>query len=350
MTVEHFSMLSEALAAEHKGLLGEALTCSIRLIRRTRGDKFHEVAQANANRLMLKITRRAKALLSAPIPLFETSATPLTYANDAGAEEARLPPIVSLTTINGRLDACERTIESLLKQTMKPHSINLYVSEEAYLLDQGISRNHPLVAQIANLGVNIYVVPNIGPYRKQIPIITQLRSSGASDSSCIVTMDDDVLYPELAIERIVTQCRTSGHLAAHRGRRMHRNGEGFASYAGFDAPVSISSLENLPNGRNGIAFLLGHVPFDAKYMTGPIIAPTADDLWLKFVTLVRCIPCAILEPSAIMDPAVDYQDVFPERKEGLWRGYNANGSNDVSLESLDSYFSRMLEIRPATLL
>ncbi|WP_313603898.1 hypothetical protein [Rhizobium sp.] len=350
MTVEHFSVLSEALAAEHKGLLGEALTCSIRLIRQTRGDRFHEVAQANANRLMLKIERRSEALLSTPIALFETSATPLTFTSDAGIGEAQPSPIVSLTTINGRLDACERTVESLLKQTMKPHSINLYVSEEGYLLDEGISRHHPLLTQIAKLGVNIYLVPNIGPYRKQIPIITQLRSSGAPDSSCIVTVDDDVLYPELAIERIVSQCRASGELAAHRGRRMHRNNEGFASYAGFDSPISTSSLENLPNGRNGIAFLLGHVPFDSKYLAGPVIAPTADDLWLKFVTLVRCIPCAILEPSAMMDPAVDYQDVFPERKEGLWRGYNANGSNDISLESLDSYFSRMLEIRPATLL
>lgn len=349
MTVEHFNMLGEALAAERKALLGEALTCSIRLIRQTRGDKFHEVAQANANRLMLKIARRASALLSTPIPLFETSATPLTYAHNANAVEVS-PPIVSLTTISGRLDACERTILSLLNQTMKPHSINLYVSEEAYLLDEGISRHHPLLAQIGRLGVNIYLVPNIGPYRKQIPIITQLRFSGAADASCIVTTDDDVLYPELALERIVTQCRLSGELAAHRGRRMHRKGERFASYAGFDAPSTLSSLENLPNGRNGIAFLLGHVPFDERYLVGPVIAPTADDLWLKFVTLVRCIPCAILEPAAMMDPAVDYQDVFPERKEGLWRGYNANGSNDISLESLDAYFSRMLEIRPATLL
>lgn len=349
MTVEHFNVLSEALAAEHKGLLGEALTCSLRLIRQTRGERFHEVAQANANRLMLKIERRAEALLSTPFPLFETPTTPLTYAKDAGID-AWLPPIVSLTTINSRLDACERTIESLLDQTLRPHSINLYISEEAYLLDQGISRNHPLLAQIAKLGVNVYVVPNIGPYRKQIPIITQLRSSGAPDSSCVVTTDDDVLYPEVAIERIVAQCRKNGEIAAHRGRRMHRNNERFGSYAGFDAPASTSSLENLPNGRNGIAFLLSHIPFEAKYLAGPVIAPTADDLWLKFVTLVRCIPCAVLEPSAMMDPAVDYQDVYPERKDGLWRGYNANGSNDVSLESLDSYFSRMLEIRPATLL
>ncbi|MFA1624374.1 hypothetical protein ACDY96_16515 [Rhizobium mongolense] len=349
MTSEQFSMLSEALAKEYNGQLGEALICSVRMIRRTRGHKLHEVAQANANRLILKIARRAADLLSIPQPLSETLATPLTYARDTEGE-IDFAPIVSLTTISGRLDACQKTIESLLAQTLKPHSINLYISEEAHLLDEGISRHNPLLAQIAELGVNVYAVPNIGPYRKQIPVISQLRTSGASDSSCIVTVDDDVLYPPAAIERIVEQCRSRGEVAAHRGRRIHRNGERFAEYSTFDVPVSVSSLENLPNGRNGIAFLLGHVPFDAKYLVGPVIAPTADDLWLKFVTLVRCIPCAILEPTAMMDPALDYEDVFPERKEGLWRGFNANGSNDISLESLDVYFSRMLEIRPATLL
>lgn len=76
-----------------------------------------------------------------------------------------------------------------------PGQINLWVSGEPYLRDQGIADCEILDSLIDSLPetnrhlICVRWVPNTGPYRKLIPI---LREAGPED--VIVTADDDIFY------------------------------------------------------------------------------------------------------------------------------------------------------------
>ena len=46
--------------------------------------------------------------------------------------------ILNLTTTCGRLDLCSATLWSLVNQSLVPDQINLWISKEPYMADEGI--------------------------------------------------------------------------------------------------------------------------------------------------------------------------------------------------------------------
>ena len=98
---------------------------------------------------------------------------------------------INLTTTSSRLELCSSTIWSLLNQSVQPDVINLWISHDRYMADEGISNIPEFVGLMNNISdiIRVHFVENTGPYRKLIPA---LRSSQAEDY--IVYVDDDVVY------------------------------------------------------------------------------------------------------------------------------------------------------------
>lgn len=341
--------IKQALAAEQKEELGNALRLAmIGLASSNSASTAADFLSLNVDRLMSKIQRRSCSLLGLPEPIFVTGSTPETYARDYAVSYEHLP-ILSFTSINSRLDAAVEMVKTLQNQDARFHSVNLYISPDPFLLDEGIEASNPTLGVLHDLGVNIYATHNIGPYRKQFPCIAQLKAAGAPDDTPIVTLDDDVLYPPTAISILLEYAAQHDGVVAHRGRQMVLDGEKFAPYGSFIVPTETESMLNLANGRNGILYRLRHFPQSGKDYVGPIVAPTSDDLWAKACTYSKCIPTVIIEPNAIFDTGLDYKEVSPERKVGLFHQYNARGTNDQAFENLECYFSQRLGVRLASL-
>jgi hypothetical protein len=326
---------------ERAGRIADALCALISAIKADNQQQMSHIYELNINRLLTKAKQKATLFMlsTSPIALFEQNRTPQSYASDTHGLAHNLPPIISLTAISGRIDRVETTVTSILKQSQKPHSINLYISEEPYLIDEGISRDNPALRRIADLGVNVYVVPNIGPYRKQVPLVIQLRSTLAPERAPIITIDDDVIYPPDIIIRLMTALETEEAVVAHRGRELTLEGGGLASYKKFLAPQTRSCMLNMGTGKNGIAYRLGYFPSNHEDYVGHILAPTADDIWCKWVISSYCIPTVILEPTAAFDKLLDFKEVEPNDKNGLFYKFNAKGTNDVAIANLEKYFS-----------
>lgn len=295
------------------------------------------VYRSNLERLVARASFIAQGHDKSVQPLFEHSANPLTYAQDPRPLDMK--PIVTLTTISGRLERVAKTIETILKQTLLPHSVNLYISEEPYLIDQGISSADDNLRRIHDLGANIYYVKNTGPYRKQCPLIYQLHASGADPMTPFITIDDDVIYPENIVEMLMAEASRTNAVVSHRGRQITFGNGWYSAYDEFVAPKEKCSLLNIGTGRNGIAYRLKYFPINYADFVGPVIAPTADDLWCKFVTAAYCVPTLILQPEAIFDTRLDFAEVSPGDKEGLFHTFNAKGKNDLALTALEMYFS-----------
>jgi len=302
---------------------------------------INHLIEGNVQRIINKASRMASSLIKGlhPTPLFEQVNNPNNYWNDLRHMSERLRPIISLTSISGRSKQVEQTVKSILDQSVKPHSVNLYVSDEPYLIDKGIPANSDDLKRMADLGVNVYQVKNIGPYRKQIPLIVQLRASSAHRRTPIITIDDDVIYPPDILERLMARLEKDEAVVAHRGREISFEDKYLASYMSFPPPSDNSNHLNIGTGKNGIAYRLGYFPTMPEDFVGPVLAPTADDIWCKWVTAIYCLPTVILEPTAAYDTSLDFKETAPLDKNGLFHKYNAKGTNDEALASLELYFS-----------
>lgn len=301
---------------------------------------LHKLIQQNIQRILQRIYDNIYSYWQVPIPVYELNKNPNTYAFDVREMSVdRLPIVISLTTISGRLARVSKTIESLVNQTSNIHSINLYISQSPFLLDDGIDINSSILKSLHSMGVNIYCVPNIGPYRKQIPIIFQLKSSKAPAMTPIITMDDDVLYPNNICERLLFV--QDYVVVAHRGRAMILNEHDVGSYSKFIAPQHKRSHHNIGTGKNGILYRLGFFSDNIAVYGGPLVAPTADDLWCKWVSGFACIPTEILEPEAAYNPKLDFEESDPKDKNGLYHKFNNKGNNDVAIRCLETYYTHV---------
>ena len=86
--------------------------------------------------------------------------------------------VVSLTTIDSRIELLKKTITSLFYQTVRPDVIHVFYSNEPLFYDNGITdetiKNVNNELQLVNINkINIYFTKteNIGPYRKLIPAL-----------------------------------------------------------------------------------------------------------------------------------------------------------------------------------
>lgn len=297
------------------------------------------LAEFNIDRILQRVQDISKALMQDPLPLLEHQKNPSTITNN---EAASREAVVSLTTISGRLSRVIETVNCIRRQSSAIHSINLYISDEPYLLDQGINRKDPLLKELYGVGVNIYLVPNIGPYRKQHFVIKQLRTAEVSEDTIFVTVDDDVLYPEDSIGPLVEACHSQHCVAAQRGREMRFIGNKVGPYRSFNPPTAKRSHANLATGKNGVAYKLRFFPKDESLFVGPALAPTADDLWCKWITAFYCVPTLITEPMAAYDSSKDYAVSNKDDNNSLFRVYNARGTNDTAMHALEIFFAKRL--------
>jgi hypothetical protein len=289
----------------------------------------------NIERILRMCAQRARDSRFPIEILQQNDQNPGTLVHDA--KQSSVAPVISLTTMSSRIDRVGRTLESIAKQTLKPHSVNLYISEEPYLLDKGIDRRSASISKLIDIGVNIYLTPNIGPYRKQYPIVRQLKNTGASPETLLITIDDDVLYPPDVVEQLVAAAGTNDAVVAHRGREIAFSGSQIAPYDSFRSPSATTGHLNLPTGRNGIAYRLKHFPDDPAEYVGPWLAPTADDIWCKWVTGIRCIPSSVIEPRAAYDKSLDFPESAPTDKHSLFHAFNANGTNDEAMLNMETF-------------
>lgn len=298
------------------------------------------IIKGSIERILCKCATSARYAVWPLETLYENGNSPRTVGVDS--VNIGTAPIVSLTTISSRVDRVSHTIDRIARQSLSPHSINLYISEDPYLLDQGVRRGDESLRRIADMGANIYLTSNIGPYRKQYPLLQQLRSANASPETLIVTMDDDVLYPSDILAQLVNKAHLEDAVVAHRGREVAFDGRRLKPYNEFKAVTSKKSLYNIGLGKNGVAYRLKHFPTNPAEYIGPWLAPTADDIWCKWVTVLRCVPTIILEPRAMYDPRFDFIESDPKDCKCLYQAYNATGNNDNAIMNIEEFFLYLL--------
>lgn len=251
---------------------------------------------------------------------------------------------ISLTSISARLEHLHLVIQTLLEQDyVGDFNIRLYLSAEPYLLDEGIPEPSQALMELEDQHkkFSIHYTNNTGPYRKLIPL---LESDLWDQNDLLVTADDDTLYPANWLSQLVEAYEIHRCIICHRGHHMANANGAFLPYRQWmkHGIRENPSLLNLPTGKDGVLyppeFLSSAVLNIEKALE---VAPTADDLWLKWHTAAMGAPVYCIN--------TDYKSgTFAECSEkaspALYDNFNRVGGNDECIQRLVEYGIKYLDI------
>ena len=253
---------------------------------------------------------------------------------------------ITLTTTSKRLNNVNRVLESLEKQILRPKKIILYISEEPYLLDNGIAKDNPMILKLLKIPlVDIRWTNNTGPYRKIMPFMDDYFSKKDKSNKIFITVDDDTLYPEYFVQNLYDKYLEYDCIIAYRGRKIEKNSSKIVEYKSWTKASCIPKLFHIPTGKDGVLY-------STRFFTKDILdikmakklAQTTDDLWIKWHCALNGIPAIILNPDAIdgAEKSFPLVDTTGESdKQGLYAIYNNNNNNssfnDEVIVRLEAY-------------
>ncbi|WP_169714774.1 glycosyltransferase [Spirochaeta cellobiosiphila] len=238
--------------------------------------------------------------------------------------------IISLTTYSKRIEDVHLTIESIFNQTKRPNKIILWLDENEFN-----SLNVPRVLlKQCERGLEIKYCKNTYSYKKIIPTLLE------HENDIIITIDDDVLYPINFIEKLYYgYLNNNKAVFFYRGKVIQRNNYRYTAYKKWPYVNSSNSNPylNFPTGVGGILYPPGCFDeriFDEKLFLK--LAPFADDIWLKAMTLLKGFPSF---PITFNDDFNKKFLIIPNSQDISLYLSNVNANrNDEQFKNVFSYF------------
>jgi predicted O-methyltransferase YrrM len=202
---------------------------------------------------------------------------------------SKIPVYISLTSIFKNQDILLQTLQSIMKQTILPDKIFLYLSDEPYILDTGFKdkkiTNSNLLKFINNNSIiDIKWVKNTGSYRKLLPLLKDKWN----EDCIIITIDDDTVYDTLLIENLINDYNEQNCVIGYRGFTAL-----FDKFENFDYDKRYKlqhlSLYNFFTGKGGILYKpqFFHKTHDLIFNDKIYIdtCPIQDDIWFYIIRL-----------------------------------------------------------------
>lgn len=244
-------------------------------------------------------------------------------------------PTISVTSFPARIERLHLTIATMLRQSVKPREIlvTLAASEFPH------GRLPRSLEQLRDRGITIdWVGENSRSYKKLIPAILRYPDR------TVVTVDDDVLYPDGWLEILVRESlRLPGEILGMRGTAI----SGSATPVGVDPYVSWRPAH--PGTRSGRTFLtgMGGILYPPRALAPAVtdlalaqkLCPTADDIWFKAMAMLG----GSRVRRAIGTPA-EYHTSVGTQKVSL-RAVNVDtGANDRQFAAVLNHFDLWSEL------
>ena len=182
---------------------------------------------------------------------------------------------ISLTSFPARMHELKYTLYSLVRQTIKPDRIILWLTHEEFPRHEEEIAPY-LLELIKRWKITIGWTHNERAYNKLIP------SLKAYPDDIIVTADDDIFYWQDWLEGLYRDYLQYGNITAHRVDRVIVDGNGrIKEHASWPfAERGSVAYANVGTGVGGVLYFPGcfhpDVTDATKYMR---LCPMADDLW-----------------------------------------------------------------------
>lgn len=195
--------------------------------------------------------------------------------------------IVSMTTFPARINYVHLAIKSLLVQTVKPGKIILWLAKDQFC-DVAIPQQ---LQELCNYGLEIrFCEEDLLAHKKYYYAMQEYPAN------LIVTYDDDIIYPENSLEKLLVMHEQYPEaIVCNRGREIKIENSSVAPYKYWKVsgqiPAGIPTYRLMASTGAGTLYPPHCMPEDTfdiqKIKT---LALTADDLWMKVMSIHGNIP------------------------------------------------------------
>ncbi|MCD8038172.1 MAG: hypothetical protein LUE96_03675 [Lachnospiraceae bacterium] len=244
--------------------------------------------------------------------------------------------IVSLTTYDKRLDAVPYAIGTIMRQTMKPDRIIVYMAES-----NRDKLPQELKIQISQ-GVEVRYVEDLKPHTKYYYAMREYPED------IVVTVDDDIFYRLDLIERLYkSYLKFPGCVSAVLAEKITFDGAGrlrpYNEWGRYGAEnygeAGQPSMALSAMGAGGVLYpphcMTGEVFNKENFMK---LCPGADDLWLKVMQTLN--GTAVVLAADERHPPIEVGAV---QKYGLRNANIENNGNDAQMKAILEVYNECAE-------
>lgn len=241
--------------------------------------------------------------------------------------------VISLTSYPARIRRVHLCIESLLRQKYKANDIVLWLSRQQFPHELD-DLPHSLV-KLTGRGVRICFVEHDDRSYKKI-IYTGSRYPG----SVVITADDDTLYPENWLEKLMAAHRNNpdcivcyrAHYITMSCNRVRKYNE----WKGLAPDMTGPDIRLVAIGVGGILYPVNFLEKEIYNMDlAKKLCPTSDDLWLKAMEIIHGFAVVKVEPNSR-----EWFTIKGSQHTKLFQhNAGADAANDTAWRNLDRQFS-----------
>lgn len=195
--------------------------------------------------------------------------------------------VVSMTTFPARIDYVHLAIKSLLNQTVKPGKIILWLAKEQFC-----NVEIPLqLRELCKYGLEIrFCEEDLLAHKKYYYAMQEYPDS------LIVTYDDDIIYPEDSLEKLLAMHKQHPKaIICNRGREIKIENNSVAPYKYWKVSGQIAAgvptycvMASTGAGTLYPPHCMPKETFDIQKIRE--LALTADDLWMKVMSILGNVP------------------------------------------------------------
>lgn len=231
------------------------------------------------------------------------------------------------TTIPSRINVLHNSIESILRQTIRPHKIVIYLGKELF---KSVVLPDDLL-KYQQYGVEFRYVEDVRVHTKYYYAFQEFNNS------LVMTFDDDIIYrPNLIEELLKKHKKYSDCVICSRAHKLTWNKSfELLSYNSWEweSISDVPTHQLVPTGVGGVLYVPRNFSdrlYEKKVFLE--VSTNNDDLWLKWVELYSNIPVVTLKKN------IWYFITENSQKEALNRSNVHKSQNDGYCRKLIEYF------------
>lgn len=243
--------------------------------------------------------------------------------------------IVSVTTIPPRIKKIQQVMMRMLTQTVRPDRIVIYLGNSQF---EGKKLPVFLKLQMELFGVEVRYVEDIGPHTKYFWAMKEFPND------LIVTVDDDIRYPNDMIEELYNSYKKHPNcVSARRCHLITFDEQGvIKKYTDwkykYSDLIDTPSMLLFPTGVGGVLYPPGLVHSETFNLENlKKLALKNDDIWLKFMEVMNNVPVVMTKPFTI-------KHVKGSQKVALNQENVAGNRNDIIVKDIvtayDEFFGK----------
>ncbi len=238
--------------------------------------------------------------------------------------------IVSLTSFPARIEKVYLCINSILRQTKPAGKVILWLAKTQFESKDELPKN---LLELEKYGLEIRFCEDLKSYKKVFFTAQEYLDK------IIITADDDTLYPEYWIEKLLdTYYKYSNCVCCYRAHKISfsENGEinPYKNWIGLSPYEKGPSMLLVPIGVGGVLYPPRYFEnIDFNFNIIKEICPTTDDLWLKVVGLTKGYKAVKVDENS-----KEWYTLKSSQKDSLMKSNVGESINDTSLKNLFKYY------------